>query len=163
MAQVVYTNIEKIEDLRSAVWKTGIQDSYDETKKLADGGRGVTSLIARQSKDGGIRLAYAKTGSSPWFVVGEWHLAIAMFFVNKIKSAPSGQYLRPFFDSIDDQKAAHAAQQLIGIEVGINKEYGPDNGTHAAILGLCDAVSALARIPNGDWMFVPVRKSVYGV
>lgn len=163
MAQVVYTTIYEIEDISSAVWTPGIQDSYAETKKMADGGRGVVSIIARQANDGSIQLAYAKTGRSPWFVVGAWHLTLAKFFSKKMGSAPTGPYLRPFFDSIDDDAATHAAKQLIGAEVGINKEYSRDNETHNAILGLCAAVSALARIPDGDWMFLPVRKSVYGL
>lgn len=163
MAQVVYTHIDKIEDLPSAKWSAGVQDSYAETQRIADGGRGVVSIIGRRADDGSVQLAYAKTGRSPWFVVGAWHLALARFFSEKMESAPEGPYLRPFFDAIDDDSAAYAAKQLIGIDVGINKEYSRDNGTHDAILKLCAAVSALARIPDGDWMFCAVRKTVYGV
>ena len=163
MAQVVYTHIEKIEDIASAVWSEGVQDSYAETQRIADGGRGVVSIIGRRADDGTVQLAYAKTGRSPWFVVGAWHLKLAQFFSEKMESAPEGQYLRPFFSEIDEAAAAHAAKQLVGAEVGINKEYSRDNGTHDAILKLCAAVSALARIPDGDWMFCAVRKTVYGV
>lgn len=163
MAQVVYTHIDKIEDLASASWSAGVQDSYAETQRMADGGCGVVSIIGRRADDGTVQLAYAKTGRSPWFVVGAWHLKLAQFFSAKMEIAPEGPYLRPFFDSIDDDSAAHAAKQLIGVDVGINKEYSRDNGTHDAILKLCAAVSALARIPDGDWMFCAVRKTVYGV
>ena len=163
MAQVVYTHIDKIEDLPSAKWSVGVQDSYAETQRIADGGRGVVSIIGRRADDGSVQLAYAKTGRSHWFVVGAWHLALARFFSEKMESAPEGPCLRPFFDAIDDDSAAYAAKQLIGIDVGINKEYSRDNGTHDAILNLCAAVSALARIPDGDWMFCAVRKTVYGV
>jgi hypothetical protein len=163
VAQVVYTHIDRIEDLPSAKWSVGVQDSYAETQRIADGGRGVVSIIGRRADDGTVQLAYAKTGRSPWFVVGAWHLKLAQFFSAKMETAPDSPYLRPFFDDIDDTAAAHAAKQLVGAEVGINKEYGRDNGTHDAILKLCAAVSALARIPDGDWMFCPVRKTVYGV
>lgn len=163
MAQVVYAHIDKIEDLPLARWSVGVQDSYAETQRMADGGKGVVSIIGRRADDGSVQLAYAKTGRSPWFVVGAWHIALARFFSAKMESASEGLYLRQFFDTIDDEAAAHAAKQLIGVDVGINKEYGRENGTHDAILKLCAAVSALARIPDGDWMFCPVRKSVYGV
>ena len=163
VAQVVYTHIDRIEDLPSAKWSVGVQDSYAETQRVADGGRGVVSIIGRRADDGSVQLAYAKTGRSPWFVVGAWHLKLAQFFSAKMETAPDSPYLRPFFDDIDDTAAAHAAKQLVGAEVGINKEYGRDNGTHDAILKLCAAVSALARIPDGDWMFCAVRKTVYGV
>jgi hypothetical protein len=163
MAQVVYANIDKIEDLADAQWLPGVQESYAETQKMADGGLGVVSIIGRRANDGSVQLAYAKTGRSQWFVVGAWHIALARFFSAKMESAPEGPYLRQFFDVIDDESAAHAARQLIGVDVGINKEYSRDNGTHDAILKLCAAVSALARIPDGDWMFCPVRKTVYGV
>ena len=163
MAQVVYTHIEKIEDIASAAWSEGVQDSYAETQRIADGGRGVVSIIGRRADDGTVQLAYAKTGRSPWFVVGAWHLKLAQFFSAKMETAQDSPYLRPFFDDIDDDAAAYAAKQLIGIDVGINKEYSRDNGTHDAILKLCAAVSALARIPDGDWMFCAVRKTVYGV
>ena len=76
MAQVVYTHIDKIEDIASAVWSEGVQDSYAETQRIADGGRGVVSVIGRRADDGSVQLAYAKTGRSPWFVVGAWHLAL---------------------------------------------------------------------------------------
>lgn len=163
MAQIVYTHIEKIEDLPSAKWLVGVQDSYTETQRMADGGGGVVSIIGRRADDGTVQLAYAKTGRSPWFVVGAWHLKLAQFFSAKMENAPEGPYLRPFFSEIDEAAAAHAAKQLVGAEVGINKEYSRDNGTHDAILNLCAAVSALARIPDGDWMFCAVRKTVYGV
>lgn len=163
VAQVVYTHIDKIEDLSSAKWSAGVQDSYAETQRVADGGRGVVSIIGRRADDGSVQLAYAKTGRSPWFVVGAWHLKMAQFFSAKMETAPDSPYLRPFFDDIDDAAAAYAAKQLIGIDAGINKEYSRDNGTHDAILKLCAAVSALARIPDGDWMFCAVRKTVYGV
>ena len=45
MAQVVYTHIDKIEDIASAVWSEGVQDSYAETQRIADGGRGVEGVV----------------------------------------------------------------------------------------------------------------------
>ena len=86
MAQIVYTHIEKIEDLPSAKWLVGVQDSYTETQRMADGGGGVVSIIGRRADDGTVQLAYAKTGRSPWFVVGAWHLKLAQFFSAKMVS-----------------------------------------------------------------------------
>ena len=48
MAQVVYTHIDKIEDLASAVWSEGVQDSYAETQHIA-GSRGVDQPVTGQS------------------------------------------------------------------------------------------------------------------
>ncbi len=95
MAQVVYTHIDKIEDIASAVWSEGVQDSYAETQRIADGGRGVVSIIGRRADDETVQLAYAKTGRSPWFVVGAWHLKLAQFFSEKMESAPEGAIPAP--------------------------------------------------------------------
>ena len=47
MAQVVYTHIDKIEYQPTAKWSAGIQDSYAETQRIADGGRSAQRLHCR--------------------------------------------------------------------------------------------------------------------
>lgn len=163
MAQVVYTRIDRIEDLPCATWHPGVQDSYEETKRLAGFAIDRITLIGRQAKDGSVQLAYVKTGRSAWHTVGAWHLTLARFFSAMIEKAPPGRYLRPFFERIDDAGAANAARQLIGVDVGINTPYVRSGEAHMALLRLCASVSALACIPDGDWMFVPIRATVYGV
>lgn len=156
MAQIVYTNVKSIEDISAAKWAVGNQDSYEATKKLADRGHGI-SLIARKHRDG-VSICYAKTQRSGWRTVGAWHLTLAKFFLSKLVTAPAGDALSTFFESMDDAAASNAATQLIALKVGAQAEYTEFGAVHGAINEINAELTALG-VPPGDWSFIPMRNT----
>jgi hypothetical protein len=152
MAQVVYANVEKIEDIGAAKWVTGDQDSYANTMKMADRSHGI-SLIGRKHRDG-VSVCYAKTPNSGWRTVGAWHLILAGYLTRKLNTAPAG-VVRAFFERIEDAAASNALVQLVALKVG-QAEYTEFGPVHAAINEVGAELSALG-VPHGDWSFIPMR------
>lgn len=152
MAQIVYTNIERIERLGLARWSAGDQDSYEATKRMARATGDGLLLIGRRDLAGSVSLAFAATQYTDWAAVGTWHLKLALFFGGKLAEAPKGDTLKPFFDEIDYPAAANAVVQLVGIDAGTSAS---KEEVRAAVNRICHALRALG-VPAGDWAGMPM-------
>ena len=154
MAHVAFTTISSIDDLPRAQWAEGDNSSYENTMSAIPA-RNDIRVVGRQAKDGTVQLCYASNCSGAWEKVNGWHLTLAKFFMLKLEEAPAGDRLNVFFDRIDDPKAQHAAQQLIGLECGINVTKEPHGALHAAVQTVQASLRALG-VPCGDWTFTPL-------
>ena len=158
MAHVVFTTIESLDDLPTANWQAGDNKSYANTMARIPARQDIR-LIARQAKDKSIQLQFASNGSGDWQVVNGWHLELAKFFISKLEqhlaTLPEGAPLQSFIESIDEPKAKHAAQQLIGLECGINVTKEPGGALHKAVMQVQASLRALG-VPCGDWTFTPL-------
>lgn len=155
MYYVAFTTIPSIDKLAGATWEAGDNDSYEKTMARIAPVSGSIRLIGRKAKDGTVQLCYASYGRGGWQVVNGWHLELAQFFMRKLQDAPAGDRLNVFFDRIDEAKARHAAQQLIGLECGINVTKEPHGALHAAVQTVQASLRALG-VPCGDWTFTPL-------
>ena len=154
MAHVAFTTIPSIDKLAGATWEAGDNDSYEKTMARIPARQDIR-LIGRKAKDGTVQLCYASNCSGAGEKVNGWHLTLAKFFMLKLEEAPAGDRLNVFFDRIDDPKAQHAAQQLIGLECGINVTKEPHGALHAAVQTVQASLRALG-VPCGDWTFTPL-------
>ena len=158
MAHVVFTTIASIDDLPNAHWQAGDNQSYANTMARIPARQDIR-LIARQAKDKSIQLQYASNGRGDWQIVNGWHLVLAKFFTEKLKqhiaTLPEGAPLQSFIESIDEPKAAHAAQQLIALECGINVTKEPHGALHRAVQIVQASLCALG-VPCADWTFTPL-------
>lgn len=158
MAHVVFTTIASIDDLPNAHWQAGDNQSYANTMARIPARQDIR-LIARQAKDKSIQLQYASNGRGDWQIVNGWHLVLAKFFTENLKqriaTLPEGAPLQPFIESIDEPKAAHAAQQLIALECGINVTKEPHGALHRAVQIVQASLCALG-VPCADWTFTPL-------
>ena len=158
MAHVVFTTIASIDDLPNAHWQAGDNQSYANTMARIPARQDIR-LIARQAKDKSIQLQYASNGRGDWQIVNGWHLVLAKFFTEKLKqhiaTLPEGAPLQSFIESIDEPKAAHAAQQLIALECGINVTKEPHGALHRAVQIVQASLCALG-VPCADWTFIPL-------
>lgn len=157
MAHVVFTTIGSIDDLGGAHWTAGDNDSYKNTMARITPVSGSIRLIGRQSKPGtgSVQLCYASFGGGEWEAVNTWHLTLAQYFSRKLDSLPKGKSINVFFESIDDDAARHAAQQLIGLQCGINVTKERFGALHSAVQTIQGGLRALG-IPCGDWTFTPM-------
>ena len=154
MAHVVFTTIESLDDLPTANWQAGDNKSYANTMARIPARQDIR-LIARQAQDKSIQLQYASNGRGDWQVVNGWYLELAQFFMRKLQDVLAGDRLNVFFDRIDDPKALHAAQQLIGLECGINVTKEPGGALHKAVMQVQASLRALG-VPCADWTFTPL-------
>ena len=146
MAQIVYTNIERIEHLGSARWSAGDQDSYEATKRMARATGDGLLLIGRRDLAGSVSLAFAATHRTEWAAVNTWHLVLAQYFIGKLADAPKGDTLAPFFDEIEPGPALTAATELMWTQDGTKEE---------AARSINQALRALG-VPAGDWTYLPM-------
>jgi hypothetical protein len=146
MAQIVFTNVERIEHLATAKWNEGNQNSYEATKRMARATGDGLLIIGRQDSNGSVQPAFAATQATEWSAVNGWHLTLAKFFVGKLAEAPAGDTLAPFFDEIEPGPALTAAQQLMATH---------DGGKEAAARAVNQALRALG-VPAGDWTHAPL-------
>ena len=162
MANVVFTTVDALEDIDSATWFPGDNESYERTQKMVPNNDRI-GLIGRQGKDGRVLLCYANADGF-WKPVNAWHVTLAKFFHNKldaqtpIKDDRGIRLLRVFFREIDNEQAAHAAQQLIAAECGINVTKERWGKLHDAVLVVQSGLSALG-VSCGDWTFEPMFNS----
>lgn len=158
MANVVFTTLENLADIEAAKWLPGDNDSYAHTKRMIpDNGRPLR-LIGRQDKYGRVQLCYAASEAQDWTVVNARHLALANYFNKKAEQIPEHWDGRPFFTEIDDEKAAHEAQELIALQCGINVTKERSGKLHLAVLHVQNGLRALG-IPCADWTFTPMFNS----
>ena len=157
MAHVVFTTIASIDDLPNAHWQAGDNQSYANTMARIPARQDIR-LIARQGQDKSIQLQYASNGRGDWQIVNGWHLVLAKFFTEKLKqhiaTLPEGAPLQSFIESIDEPKAAHAAQQLIALECGINVTKEPLGALHRAVQIVQASLCALGVPCAGKVIFV---------
>lgn len=167
MAQVVYTSIQRIEDLADARWWAGNQSSYTITKKLAEKMSDNILLIGHKCKLGLVQLCYAGDGrrddfnylrGAGWSIVNASHVALAVFFSRKYKSRPSVEPLRPFFLTIDEDVAEKSLRSLVALDCGTN---GSAEEVLLSVLCIGECLSALG-IEFGDWRFIPMMNSFSG-
>lgn len=161
MAHVVFTTISSLDDLPTAHWHKGDNDSYKNTKAGIKPVAGSIRLIGRQGRPGtgSVQLCYASFGNKDWEGISGWHVDLARFFFSKLEqrlaTLPEGASLQPFIESMDDPKARHAAQQLVGLECGINVTKEPGGALHKAVQQVQAGLEALG-VPCGDWTFTPL-------
>lgn len=157
MSKVVFTTIKSINDLDSAIWLKGDDDSYANTKRMCSDADGFR-LIGRQDKYGRVQLCYASNHGACWALVNAWHLDLVRFFEKKLDQCPQSETLCEFFAEIDDAEAKKAAQQLIALECGVNVTKEPWGRLHYAVLNVQASLRALG-LPAGDWSFTPMFNS----
>ena len=162
MANIVFTTVESIDDIGSALWFPGNNESYERTKKMVPNNDRI-GLIGRQDKYGRVQLCYANAAGF-WKPVNAWHVTLAKFFNSKldaqtpIKDDRGIRLIRVFFREMDNEKAAHAAQQLIALECGIDVTKEPWGKLHHAVLAVQSKLVALG-VSCGDWTFIPMFNS----
>lgn len=157
-AKVFYTILDELEsasDLQKANWKSGNNESYENTKEMADVGYGISVIARIEKRWNTIRICYAKTRNTEWRPVNSNHLTLIEFFQKKLTQAPSGKCLSVFFDGIDCQKTIKAVVGLIAAECGIN---ATEDQAEIAIHKINADLAALGLV-IGDWTFYPMQKA----
>jgi S-adenosylmethionine:diacylglycerol 3-amino-3-carboxypropyl transferase len=155
MAKIVYATMKAIhQKFDGVVWKEGCQDSYADTKRMADLGRDICVIGCLGGWDT-FQIRYAKSSRTGWRDVNPHHLVLLNFFVAALENAPEGKCLSQFFDAIEDKRAAKALVSLIAAECGINASA---EQVERAIHKINADLEALGLV-CGDWTFYPMMKT----
>lgn len=158
MNQVVYTGIDRIEDLGAATWRTGVELSYERTQHLADRDfwHCEIRVVARTDKRGNnVQVIAASSGRRAWRKVNTSHLKLAQMFARRLDEMPALVELTPFFHEINDPSVAQEAARCVNAACGANTPYERSGEVHMEILAHCHKVCAIGGLPVGDWMFIP--------
>lgn len=157
MTHVVFTTIDCLQEMENARWKQGDNGSYEVTKRMLPASQDNIHLIGRRNDQGSVQLQFARNDRQ-WRVVGHRHVVLARYFLDQFASRPKPWDGRPFAQSINNDAAQSAAQQLIGLECGVNVPKIPSGKLHIAILQVQASLEALG-VPCGDWTFIPMFNS----
>ena len=154
MSQVVYTSIQRIEDLAGATWRDGSNESYAVTQTMAERLSGDILLVGRLDKLGRVDLICARDGRrdefnylgrAGWFNVNASHVRLAAYFSGRSTD-------RPFASGIDDPLAAKSLRALVALDCGTN---GIPAEVESSLRSIGQRLDALG-VAFGDWRFVPM-------
>ena len=154
MSQVVYTSIQRIEDLAGATWRDGSNESYAMTQKMAESLSGNILLVGRLDKLSRVDLVCARDGRrdefnylgrAAWVNVNASHVHLAEYFSGRSTE-------RPFASGINDPLAAKPLRALVALDCGTNGSHAEVESSVRSIGQRLDALG----IAFGDWRFVPM-------
>lgn len=150
---VVRAVIERLGDEPN--WKTIDVDSAADAMRLCPDFGDIT-LIGTAHPNREVAVYYARSGPNGfWRDTSASHMTLALYLLERLSTAPRG-VLKPFFDAIDDTRAAQAARWIIGSKLewsGATPEQIRD-----AVLSLNRDLDALG-VPTGDWSFEPIYRA----